>query len=241
MKSNTIQKIIAANQAKKPIVVITDLENGKSWINAANEPDADQLPYPSDLHVAAQHALAQDKPILIENDQRTYFLNPYLAPLRLIVVGAVHIAQPLCQIAIMNDYNVTIIDPRTAFATQERFPNATLIKTWPDEAFAALQPDNRTALVTLTHDPKLDDPALDMALHSNVFYIGALGSRKTQAARLKRLASLGHQAANLERISGPVGLDIGSKSPAEIALSIMAEMTCVLRKKRPYEDRNEGA
>jgi xanthine dehydrogenase accessory factor len=126
-------------------------------------------------------------------------------------------------------YDVTIIDPRAAFASPARFPNVTLRCEWPDEAMTALAPDTRTAIVTLTHDPKLDDPALAVALKSPAFYIGALGSKKTHAARIERLTAQGFDAEALSRIHGPIGLAIGAKSPAEIALSIMAEMTSVLR------------
>ncbi len=240
MKTDTLQQLINARQAKEPVTLITDLETGQSWISAPTDLDEDHGIYPSDLREEARRALSQDKPLIIERGQNTYFLNPFNPPLRLIVVGAVHIAQPLCQMAAISGYAVTLIDPRTAFATDQRFPDVEIITDWPDEAIRNLKPDSRTSVVTLTHDPKLDDPALDAALRSHPFYIGALGSRKTHAARLKRLAALGHEAAALEKISGPVGLDIGSKSPAEIALSILAEMTCVLRKNKLHEEGNAG-
>jgi xanthine dehydrogenase accessory factor len=129
----------------------------------------------------------------------------------------------------MAGYEVTVIDPRSAFGSEFRFPGVTLSNDWPDDALVAFKPDARSAVITLTHDPKLDDPALDTALKSPAFYIGALGSRKTHAARLGRLAALGHAQTALSRIHGPVGLDIGALSPAEIALSIMAQITAVRR------------
>ena len=163
----------------------------------------------------------------MEEDGR--FIAVHNPPLRLIVVGAVHIAQPLLSIARTCGYAPTLIDPRGAFGTLARFPGETILDDWPDEALAALAPDARTAVVTLTHDPKLDDPALQAALAAPVFYIGALGSKKTHAKRLARLTALGYGPEALARIHAPVGLDIGAKTPAEIAVSIMAQITSTLR------------
>ena len=157
------------------------------------------------------------------------FLQVFNPPLRLMVIGAVHIAQALAPMASLAGYHVTVVDPRRAFATDSRFPDVAMTQDWPDEAMTALAPDRRTAVVALTHDPKLDDPGLDVALRSEAFYIAALGSRRTHAGRLERLAELGHDAATLARIHGPAGLDIGAVSPAEIAVSVMAEMTRALR------------
>ncbi|MEP2283868.1 MAG: XdhC family protein, partial [Nitratireductor sp.] len=141
----------------------------------------------------------------------------------------VHIAQPLSKMAELANYDVTVIDPRTAFASEERFPGATLVTEWPDEAMERVDLDTRTAVVTLTHDPKLDDPGLHAALKSPCFYIGALGSRKTHGSRVERLKEVGFSDEDIARIHGPVGLNIGARSPAEIAISIMAEMTERLR------------
>jgi xanthine dehydrogenase accessory factor len=146
-----------------------------------------------------------------------------------VLVGAVHIAQGLVPMALPLGFGITVIDPRRAFAAPERFPGVTVSDAWPDEAMDALAPDRRTAVVTLTHDPKLDDPALDRALRSDAYYIGALGSRKTHAARLERLAALGHGPAALGRIRGPVGLAIEAVTAPEIALSILAEIVAVRR------------
>jgi xanthine dehydrogenase accessory factor len=148
---------------------------------------------------------------------------------RLIVVGAVHIAQKLVPLARLADFSVDVVDPRTAFATPERFPDVGLSHDWPDKAVAALKPDSATALVSLTHDPKLDDPALIVALRSPAFYIGALGSRKTHEKRLERLKAEGFDDARLARLHAPVGLPIGALSPGEIAVSIMAEIVATLR------------
>ena len=146
----------------------------------------------------------------------------------MIVVGAVHIAQSLVPMATLSGYDVTIVDPRQAFATEARFPGVALQHDWPDDAMSALDPDRRTAVVTLTHDPKLDDPALTVALRSEAFYIGSLGSNRTHAKRLARLIEAGLTESELARIHAPVGLDIGAVSPAEIAVSIMAQITAVL-------------
>jgi xanthine dehydrogenase accessory factor len=158
------------------------------------------------------------------------FVHPFCPPARLIVVGAVHIAEPLVRIGALAGYGVTLIDPRRAFAARHPFEGFSLIDDWPDEALERLVPDQRTAVVTLTHDPKLDDAALGVALRSPAFYIGSLGSRKTHAARLFRLRKLGFSDEDLERVHGPVGLAIGALSPAEIAVSIVAEITRTRRR-----------
>lgn len=151
-------------------------------------------------------------------------------PLRMIVVGAVHIAQPLLEMARLAGYAPTLVDPRDAFASPERFPGATLIKDWPDAALESMGLTPRTAVVTLTHDPKLDDPAIQIALGSDVFYLGCLGSKRTHAKRVDRLSEAGFSSAQIARIHAPVGADIGAKSPAEIAVAIMAEITERLRR-----------
>jgi len=167
-----------------------------------------------------------------EDDGQT-FVAVYNPPLRLIVVGAVHIAQALVPMARIAGYDPVVIDPRAAFGSELRFPGETILQDWPDEAVAALGLDTRTALVLLTHDPKLDDPALMAALGAECFYIGALGSKRTHAKRVERMQEVGFDAAQIGRIHGPVGLDIGAAGPAEIALSILAEMTAVLRGRAP--------
>jgi len=157
------------------------------------------------------------------------FVQVFSPPMRCFVVGAVHIAQPLTQMLALTGYRATVIDPRQSFATEARFPGVELTTDWPDEALERLKPDHRSAVVTLTHDPKLDDPALAVALRSDCFYIGALGSKRTHARRLERLAELGFGGADFARIRGPIGLPIGAVSQAEIAVSILAEMTQILR------------
>jgi xanthine dehydrogenase accessory factor len=184
---------------------------------------------PSDVSEAIATALRRDESMTVDSSRGRAFLQVFNPPLRLIVIGAVHIAQALAPMASLAGYQVTVVDPRRAFATDSRFPDVAMTQDWPDQAMLALAPDRRTAVVALTHDPKLDDPGLDVALRSEAFYIAALGSRRTHAGRLERLKELGHDEATLARIHGPAGLDIGAISPAEIAIAVMAEMTTALR------------
>jgi xanthine dehydrogenase accessory factor len=221
----TPQMLAALEQAKKekrPIVLATQLPSGEQCL----------LPDPgasADLNEAAVRALDRDESGTVKLGGTDFFLRIYNPPLRLIVVGAVHIAQALVPFATSCGFSVTVVDPRRSFASDERFPDVTISTDWPDEALEKFAPDNRTAVVTLTHDPKLDDPALDHALKSQAFYIGALGSRRTHAARLKRLRELGHQDNALSRIRGPVGLNIEAVTAPEIALSVIAEIVAVRR------------
>jgi xanthine dehydrogenase accessory factor len=183
-----------------------------------------------------EEALRLDRPVTTEPEVLPrWFYQPFNPPLRLVLVGAVHIAQPLSVIATLAGYEVTIVDPRSAFAAAERFPGVTLNLSWPDAALESLALDARSAVVTLTHDPKLDDPALSVALASEAFFIGCLGSRKTHATRLKRLHKAGFSDAQLERLRGPVGLPIGSRSPAEIAVSVLAQVIETLRRPQPSQ------
>lgn len=165
----------------------------------------------------------------IEEDTQT-FVAIHNPPLRLVVVGAVHIAQALVPMARIAGFDPVVIDPREAFGSAARFPDAHVVNDWPDAALEQVGVDTRTALVLLTHDPKLDDPALHIGLRSGAFYIGALGSKRTHAARIERLAGVGFDAHTIARINGPVGLDIGASGPAEIAVSILAQMIASLRK-----------
>src|SRR5580704_17207133 len=222
MTPEILAALEAARRAGRPIVLGTSLPDGAQRL--LPDPTA-----PADLNDAAAAALADDETRTIKLSDHTWFLHVYNPPLRLIVVGAVHIAQALVSFAAATGFAVTVVDPRRAFATDERFPNVTVSTNWPDEAMAALRPDLRTAVVTLTYDPKLDDPALDHALKSPAFYIGALGSRKTHAARLKRLRDIGHTDEEMVRIRGPVGLNIEAVTAPEIAASIIAEIIGVRR------------
>lgn len=174
---------------------------------------------------AVRLALLHGQPLTVWFEERKrFFVQPFVPSARLLVFGAVHIAQSLCKMAAMCGYEVTLIDPRTAFATPQRFPEQTLCTDWPTQAFLSHPVDEHTAVVTLTHDPKLDDPALEEALHKGAFYVGALGSRKTHEARLKRLSDRGFLPEVLARIAGPVGLPINARSPSEIAVAILAQL-----------------
>jgi xanthine dehydrogenase accessory factor len=211
-----------AKRDKRPVVLATRLPGGEQRL--LPDPDA-----PAELNEAASRALERDESGTVRIGEADIFLHAYNPPLRLIVVGAVHIAQALVPFAVPCGFAVTIVDPRRSFASGERFPGVEISTDWPDEALETFAPDSRTAVVTLTHDPKLDDPALDHALKSQAFYIGALGSRRTHAARLQRLRERGHQDNALSRIRGPVGLNIEAVTAPEIALSIIAEIVAVRR------------
>ncbi|HLB30833.1 MAG TPA: XdhC family protein [Gammaproteobacteria bacterium] len=202
---------------------MTDLDSGQQELLTADRArHADSQPDPLPRH--ARQALMSDECLRVSHDGRELFIQPFNPPLRLVIIGAVHIAQYLADFAHRSNLEVYIIDPRQAFANSERFPYARLLNAWPDEALRELPPDSRTAVVSLAHDPKLDDPALHRALNSPAFYIGALGSRKTAAARNQRLAEAGFTADRIAAIHGPAGLAIGAASPAEIAISILAEI-----------------
>ena len=221
---DTIVSLKAARDSQKAVVLATDLMRGESL-----------LIYPDDrtsgaLADAARAQARRDESGTAEVDGKSWFLTVFNPPLDLAIIGAVHIAQPLARMARLADYAVRIIDPRAAFATAERFPGVKLSHDWPDEALATSPLTSRSAIVALTHDPKLDDPGLVAALRSPAFYIGALGSRTTHARRLERLRNNGFSEAELARIHGPIGLNIGARSPAEIAVAVLAEMTSSLRR-----------
>ena len=222
MKTTTIAALAKAMAARRPVILAKNLADLQEYI--LPDPAA-----PVALNEAAASALASGKISTQSIGSETWFIEPHLPAPRLILVGGVHISQALAPLAQMMGFYTIIADPRRSFASETRFPGFELCHDWPDEALDRLGTDSQTAIVTLTHDPKLDDPALDRALRSQAFYIGSLGSRKTHAARLERLATLGHSAPSLQRIRGPVGLDIGAVSAPEIALSIIAEITAFRR------------
>ena len=228
MKRATLDQLLAARAANRPAAVLRWLRAHDEALVVAGEAVVGG-PVGDEVLRAVAVAHRRDRGTTIETERGPLFIQVFNPPLRLIIVGAVHIAQALAPMAALAGYDVTVVDPRRAFASDARFPDVRVSQDWPDEALEELRPDARTAVVTLTHDPKLDDPALDVALRSDAFYIAALGSRKTHAGRLERLRPLGHDEAALGRIHGPAGLAIGAVSPAEIALSVMAEMTKALR------------
>jgi xanthine dehydrogenase accessory factor len=233
MKSDILAAVIEARAAKMPAALVTDLESGAQSFIAEGAPPG-EITMTEALQVFAGHALADDRGATLDVGGKRYFIQVFNPPRRLIVIGAVHITQTLAPMAALSGYAVSVIDPRGAFATGARFPGVELIHEWPAEAMEALDIDRRTAIVTLTHDPKLDDPALRVALGRQPFYIGCLGSRKTHAGRLQRLREAGFDGDALARLHGPIGLDIGAISPAEISLAILGEMTKVLHA-RPAE------
>ncbi len=219
----TLESIKRALEDSRSAVLANDLDSG-AW----------RLIYPDDetdeaFGAPAREATWRDQSGVVEINEKKWFLTVSNPALDLAIVGAVHIAQPLAEMAKRAGYSVRVIDPRTHFASEERFPNVALVHDWPDDALAAQPLSQRSALVALTHDPKLDDPALSAALRSPAFYIGALGSKKSHAQRIERLKEAGFADEILQTIHGPIGLAIGARSPAEIAISIMAEITAELR------------
>ena len=223
-----LKSLEAARDAKHEVCAVRLLENAGALALVVDGEQTAGEALPDDVLAAARDALRHDRSQMITSSLGRVFLQVFNPPLRLVIVGAVHIAQALVPFAALAGYAVTVIDPRRAFATDERFPDVTISTEWPDDAVEALRPDRRTAVVTLTHDPKLDDPALDVTLRSDAFYIAALGSRRTHAGRIQRLTELGHVPETIARIHGPAGLAIGAVSPAEIAISVLAEMTAAL-------------
>ncbi len=220
-----LERVRAARREKRALVLLTPLDGQPVRAFLPGDP-----PLEPALREAADRALASDDAATVQTASGPVFVQAFNPPLRLLVVGAVHIAEPLVRMASLLGYEVTVIDPRTAFARAERWPGVAIRAEWPDEALAATPIDHRTAIVALTHDPKIDDPALEAALRSPAFYVGALGSGKTHASRLRRLEARGFDAATLARIHGPIGLRIGARSPGEIAVSILAQMTEDLRR-----------
>ena len=231
MKLSYLDRALAASRDGKPAAIATNLTSGLQSLIEGTDFTGD-LKVDEAIKEGVRKALSEDRSTTVETDSGPVFVEVFNPPLRCFIVGAVHIAQLLARMAAALDYKVTVIDPRTAFATDARFPEIELSTEWPDEALQRLKPDKRSAIITLTHDPKLDDPALIEALKSTAFYIGALGSRKTHGARLKRLAEAGFSDNEAARIHGPVGLNIGAISPAEIAVSILGQVTAVLREDR---------
>ena len=236
MKGRILDRVVAAGREHRSVALATDLESGRQLLLDPAPAEAGGGAAEGDLALdetalaALREAMHADRNRTIETSQGRVFVEVFSPPRRCFVVGAVHIAQPLVQMLRLTDFAVTVIDPRGSFATAARFPDTELSQDWPDEALEQLKLDHRSAVVTLTHDPKLDDPALAVALRSDCFYIGALGSRRTHARRCERLKEMGFTEADLARIHGPVGLAIGAVSPAEVAASIVAQIIQILRR-----------
>jgi len=223
MRLDILQSLNTERAARRAAVVVTTLANGGQRLVRAADVAADPL------RELLEARLRSGKSGTAETSEGAVFLTVHVPPTRLVVIGAVHVSQALAPMARLLGYDVTIVDPRTAFATPQRFPDVPLIAEWPDVALPPLGIDRYTAFVALTHDPKIDDPALLHALARDCFYIGALGSKKTHARRVERLKAQGASDEALARIHAPIGLAIGAVSPAEIAVAIMGEITGALR------------
>jgi xanthine dehydrogenase accessory factor len=223
MKAETLAALQEARANRRAVTLATRLSDAAEAL-VYRDGARGELASDAAVVAAAQSAMDIGKSETIDVGGAKIFLNVYVPPPRLIIVGAVHIAQSLAPMAAMLEFDVTVVDPRGAWATTQRFPGVKVIQDWADEAFQAMGLDGSTAVVTLTHDPKLDDPALESALKSDVFYVGALGSRRTHAKRKERLAEVGITEEMFARVHGPVGLNIGAKSPAEIAVSILGQI-----------------
>jgi xanthine dehydrogenase accessory factor len=234
MRLDLLQAMNEERANRRAAILVTQIGGGAQRLVKAAAFGADPLAE------ALEAALRSGKSGMVEQDGAQYFLTVQAPSVRLVMIGAVHISQALTPIAKIAGLDVTIIDPRTAFATQERFPDAPVIAEWPDIALERAPLDRYTAIALLTHDPKIDDLALTRALGAECFYIGALGSRKTHARRLERMRAQGFGEAALARIHAPIGLDIGAVSPAEIAVSVMGEIIGALRKK-PLRAQGQAA
>lgn len=223
MKRDFLDRLLNARRDRRAVALVTDLESAEQRLVGEDEAPDDTL------SAALLSGFRFDRSGVAATEEGEFFIHIHNPPLKLVITGAVHIAQVLIPIARLAGYDITVIDPRGAFATPERFPGVTLRVEWPDEVLPGLALDRRTAMVALTHDPKVDDPALTAGLQSSCFYIGALGSKKTHAGRIERLTAAGIEPDALARIHAPIGLAIGARGPAEIAISIMAEITRALR------------
>ncbi len=223
MKADIFAEIMNARAQRKPVALVTALDAGRQRV-VARDHAADDI-----LAQVLDEAFRFDRSGVHKIPEGEFFVHIYNPPLRLVIIGAVHIAQAVIPIAKGAGYDIVVVDPRGAFATDERFPDIARHDEWPDEVLPKIGLDQRSALLALTHDPKIDDPALHLALKSKIFYIGALGSKKTQEARKQRLMQAGFGEKDIARIHGPIGINIGAQGAPEIAISIMAELTRVLR------------
>ena len=228
MRREILDRLNGDRAAERGVALVTALDGGaQALVYADGETAGESLP--DAVTAEARDALRADRSRQVEAEDRTWFVHVHNPPARMVIVGAVHITQALAGMAETAGYDVIVCDPRRAFADDARFPAVEVSTEWPDDALNRLVPDHRTAVVTLTHDPKIDDPALEVAVRAPVFYIGALGSRRTHGKRLERLREKGFSDDELGRIHAPIGLAIGARSPAEIAVSIMAQVTQVRR------------
>jgi xanthine dehydrogenase accessory factor len=228
MKHEMMARLQLLRQQKQTLALVTRLDDGQQLLVSSDDIEGTLELDEATLAVIRQRT-TEDLSGIITEAGSELFVRVYNPPLRLILIGAVHVSQALIPMATLLGFAVTVIDPRSSFASDARFPGVTMLTDWPDVAVRSLKPDRRTALVTLCHDPKLDDPALQEVLRTDAFYIGSLGSRRTHATRIERLTEAGLDETTLARIHAPVGLHLGGSRPAEIALSIMAELVQTLR------------
>ena len=225
MELSTLQTLNLARASRRAAVVVGDLSDGNSQAFV----EGDRIP--PEWVASVSEALHSGRPRLLKVEERAFFINVHLPPPRIVAIGAVHISQALARLAPVAGFDMAVIDPRTAFATAERFHGVELLADWPEDVLPARPLDRYTALAALTHDPKIDDYPIRAALEAGCFYVGALGSRKTHAARTERLQAQGVQGEAIARIKAPIGLDIGAASPAEIAVAVLAEIIGALRRR----------
>lgn len=225
MKFNLLKELNLALRQRQSVAIVTNLDNGDQKLVYKTEFDSDLISEPIRLMLNKRKSGS-----IIWQDQN-FFISIFEPPLRLIIIGAGRIAQALVGFAGQAGYQTIVIDPRDVFATAERFPNTQLLIEWPDIALNNLKPDKRTAVICLSHDPKIDDLTLKIALNTDSPYVGVLGSRKSHQSRVNRLMSLGISEDLIKRIHAPIGIDIGAQDPVEIAISIIAEIVLVTRKK----------
>jgi len=235
MKLDILKSLNEERRARRAAVLVTDLSSGAQRLVKAAAIAADPMAE------AIDKQLRMGKSASVDIEGKTYFLTVQAPPARLVVIGAVHVSQALAEMARLVDFDVTIVDPRTAFASEERFPNVRVIAEWPDKVLPEIGLDPYTGIAALTHDPKIDDPALKLALEASCFYIGALGSKKTHAKRVERLTAAGFSQEQIGRIHAPIGLDIGAVSPAEIAVSVLSEIVLSLRRKPLRSEKEKAA
>ncbi len=234
MEPLNLKKLNAARNERKSAILLSDISLGRDRLILEGDKVA------GELGSAVEKAFRSGKSLMVELEGKEYFLNVHVPAPRIVVIGAVHISQALAQIASVSGYDLEVIDPRTAFATPERFSGVKLTADWPEEVLKDGKPDSFTALVAVTHDPKIDDFPIALALRSNCFYVGALGSRKTHAKRVDRLLNEGISQEKIDSICAPIGVDIGAVSPQEIAVAIMAEIIAAFRRRELGSNGGNG-
>ncbi len=225
MRRELLAELNVARRERRAVVLVSSLDGAVQRLVTPDTLAGDPLVESIDAAIRA------GKSALVEHEGTSFFLTVQVPPVRIVVIGAVHISQALAPMARLAGFDMVIVDPRTAFATTERFPDVQVIAEWPETVLPPMKIDRYTAICCFTHDPKIDDPALEQALRAECFYIGALGSRKTHGKRVERLQAKGFGEADIARIRAPIGLDIGAVTPTEIAVSVLGEIILALRKK----------